>query len=120
MERDDTKSFNEERRERIRYQVRINVNYRHGDTYLFSRTSNVSELGIFLVSERPLAKDTVISLEFDIPNVRKPIQVLGRVTWVETGKSGAEPGMGIQFIDLSKDTQKQIKSLIRTTAFIED
>jgi uncharacterized protein (TIGR02266 family) len=120
MDNEDTKSFNEDRRERVRYAVRINVNYRHGDTYLFSRTSNVSELGIFLVSENPLSKDTTISLEFDIPNSRKSIQVLGRVTWVETRKGTSEPGMGIQFIGLTADTQKQIRSLIRTLAFIDD
>lgn len=120
MTPDDTQSFSDERRERTRYPVRINVNYRHGDTYLYSRSSNVSELGIFLVSENPPPKDTILALEFHIPNARQPLQVSGRVAWVDDGRSGAEAGMGIQFVDLAADIQKQIRSLIRTMAFIED
>jgi uncharacterized protein (TIGR02266 family) len=122
MTPDDTRSFTDERerREKIRYPVRVNVNYRHGDTYLFSSTSNVSELGIFLVSEDPKPKDTILSLEFNVPNLRRPVQVAGRVAWVEDGRSGAEPGMGIQFVDLTDEARRQIKSLIRTTAFIDD
>ncbi len=120
MSPDDTKSFSDERRGQARYPVRIDVNYRHGDTYLFSRSSNVSELGIFLVSDNPLPKDTVLALEFRIPNMRNPIAVSGRVAWVERGTSGAQPGMGIQFVDLTPDARKQIRSLIRTIAFIDD
>lgn len=120
MTPDDTQSFSDERRERTRYSVHIDVNYRHGDTYLFSRSSNVSELGIFLVSDNPPPKNTMLNLEFHIPNARHPIRVSGRVAWVEDGKSGAEPGMGIQFVDLGPEIQKQIRSLIRTMAFIED
>ena len=120
MTPDDTKSFSRERREHTRYAVRVEVNYRHGDTYLFSRTSNVSELGIFLVSEEPKPVDTILALEFHVPNARHPIQVQGRVAWVDRGGRSTEPGMGIQFVDLTPEVQKQIKSLIRTMAFIDD
>lgn len=120
MTPDDTKSFTDERREKTRYPVRVDVNYRHGDTYLFSSTSNVSELGIFLVSENLKPKDTILALEFHIPNIRRSIQVSGRVAWVDDGRSGAEPGMGIQFVDLTDEARRQIKSLIRTMAFIDD
>jgi len=120
MDPEDTKSFSDERRERTRFPVRIDVNYRHGDTYLYSRSSNVSELGIFLVSENPAQKGARLALEFHIPHVRNPISVTGKVAWVEDGQSGAERGMGIQFVDLTPEQQKQIRSLIRTVAFIDD
>ena len=120
MSADDTQSFSDERRERTRYPARIDVNYRHGDTYLFSRSSNVSELGIFLVSSNPPPVDTVLDLEFHIPNARQPLRVSGRVAWIENGRGGADPGMGIQFVQLSAEIRKQIRSLIRTMAFIED
>ena len=121
MTPDDTKSFSgDDRRERIRYAVRVDVNYRHGDTYLFARTSNVSELGIFLVSDNPKPEGTILALEFRLPNSRRSMEVKGRVAWVDRGQGGNEPGMGIQFVDLVPEVQQQIKSLIRTMAFIDD
>ena len=120
MTPDDTKSFSKDRREHIRYEVRVEVNYRHGDTYLFARTANVSELGIFLVSDNLMPVDTILTLKFRLPDTLRSIQVKGRVAWVDRGQSGTEPGMGIQFVDLVPEVQKQIKSLIRTMAFIDD
>ena len=115
----DTNSFGTERRESTRYDVRLDVNYRHGDNYLFSRTSDASDLGIFLVSEDPLPVGSSLELEFNAPHSREPIRVLGTVTWVEHGVSGKEPGMGIKFIDLTQEVQARIKSLIRIFAILD-
>ncbi len=120
MKQDDTISFSEDRRQHIRYPVNINVNYRHGDTFLFSKTSNVSELGIFLVSNAPFSKGTELSLEFQTPGAVPSLHVRGKVMWVESGKDGSESGMGIQFMDLTPETRAYIRQLIRTMAIIED
>ncbi len=119
MTADDTKSFGSERRESTRYDVRLEVNYRHGDNYLFSRTSDASDLGIFLVSENPLPVGSSLELEFNAPHSREPIRVLGTVTWVEHGASGKEPGMGIKFLELTPQVQTRIKSLIRIFAILD-
>jgi uncharacterized protein (TIGR02266 family) len=95
------------------------VNFRQGDNYLYCRSSNVSELGIFLVSADPLPPGTILELEFKQPGSRHPIRVKGEVRWIELGAGGAEPGMGIQFIDISKEVQVQVRSLIRTIAYLE-
>ena len=108
-----------ERREQARFAAKLKVNYRHGDTYLYSRTSNVSELGIFLLSDEPLPPGSVLELEFNAPESRHPICVTGQVRWVEEGGLQTESGMGIQFIDLTPDLKARLRSLIRTVAFIE-
>lgn len=119
MTADDTRSFETERRESTRYDVRLDVNYRHGDNYLFSMTSDASDLGIFLVSEDPLPVGSTLELEFNAPSSREPIRVAGTVTWVEHGATGKEPGMGIKFIDLTPNVQARIKSLIRIFAILD-
>ena len=121
MSSNDTKSFESgaERRESTRHDVKLDVNYRHGDNYLFSRTSDASDMGIFLVAEDPLPAGAVLELEFKEPNTREPIRVLGRIAWVENGARGKEPGMGIQFIDLTPEVQARIKSLIRIFALLD-
>jgi uncharacterized protein (TIGR02266 family) len=116
---DKTSAFDSERRERIRYAARLSVNFRHGDTYLYCRSSNVSELGIFLVSKAPLPTGTVLELEFKSQASRHPIRVAGEVRWVESGMNGAEAGMGIQFVNLSDEVRTQLKTLIRTIAYLE-
>jgi type IV pilus assembly protein PilZ len=118
MDDDKTRAYAEKRRE-TRHPIRLEVNYRCGDTYLFSRSSNLSEMGIFLTTSKPLAKGTHIELGFADPGATEPIRVLGEVVWVLEGAPGAEPGMGVRFIDPSPETRTRIKALIRTVAYLE-
>ncbi len=108
-----------ERRAFIRHQVKIDVNYRRGETYLFSRSENLSELGIFLVSREPLTKGDLLELRFLSPEGGDPIEIKGEVMWLEKGIRGKQPGMGVRFIDPSPQIRKRIKALIRTIAYLE-
>jgi type IV pilus assembly protein PilZ len=109
----------EERRLHPRHPVKIDVNYRRGETYLYSRTENLSELGIFLVSKEPLERKTKLELRFSAPEGGHPIEVTGEVVWVDKGGGGRSPGMGIRFVDPSPEVRERIKSLIRTIAYLE-
>ena len=75
----------EERRTTHRHKVRMDVNYRHGETYLFSRASNLSELGIFLVSIDPLPKGSRLELQFSPISGGEPMVVDGAVVLVTLG-----------------------------------
>jgi uncharacterized protein (TIGR02266 family) len=108
-----------DRRGRARTDVKLDVNYRHGDVYLYSRSSNASEFGIFLLSDEPRPVGSLLELEFKTPHARQPIKVTGKVVWVEENKGGAETGMGVQFVDLDSETQQRIRSLIRIVACID-
>ena len=118
MSRDRTRSF-DERREQPRHTIRLDVNYRHGDNYLFSRSSNLSEMGIFLVTDAPMSTGTKLELRFAVQGDDNPIEVMGVVVWIDPGTDGAEPGMGIRFLDPSEDTKRRVKALIRTMAYLE-
>jgi len=118
MKTDKTKSL-KERRIFPRHDVKLDVNYRHGDTYLFSETENLSELGIFLVADVPFDKGTRIELVFRPPEGGDPIEVEGEVIWIEKGGSGKKPGMGIRFLEPGPMIRTRIKSLIRTIAYLE-
>ena len=118
MSEDDTRAYAEKRREQ-RHAVRLDVNYRCGDTYLFCRSSNLSEMGIFLTTPTPLARGTRLELAFADPGSAEPITVLGEVVWTLQAKPGVEPGMGVRFIDPSPETRARVRALIRTTAYLE-
>ena len=115
----DTLQHDRERRGKTRYNVSLAVNYRYGDAYLYSRASNASEFGIFLVSADPLPLGSAIRLEFEVPHAREPVTVSGEVMWVEDGSGGQDPGMGIKFVDLDPEKQRRIRSLIRVVACID-
>lgn len=108
-----------ERRVYPRHEANINVNYKHGDTYLFSTTENVSELGIFLVSDTPLEEGTKLDLTFHQPEGGEPIEITGEVMWIETEGRGRKPGMGIRFMDPNEKLRARIKALIRTVAYLD-
>jgi uncharacterized protein (TIGR02266 family) len=114
----DRKDAGQERRVFPRHKAKIDVNYKHGDTYLFSETENLSELGIFLVSTKPFEKGTKLELTFRQPEGGEPIEVTGEVMWVEQESSGRKPGMGIRFIEPNEKQRARIKALIRTVAYL--
>jgi type IV pilus assembly protein PilZ len=118
MNDDETREYAEKRR-LPRHPIRLDVNYRCGDTYLFSRSSNLSEMGIFLTTPTPLARGTRIELSFADPGAAEPIRVVGEVVWTLHAAQGVEPGMGVRFIDPTPEARVRIKALIRTVAYLE-
>jgi type IV pilus assembly protein PilZ len=117
-ERDDTKTLIERRRE-PRYDIKVDVNYAHDDSYLYSRSSNISEMGIFLMTSDPLRKGTRLELRFAVPGQSEALAVRGEVRWIVHPDSGKEPGMGVQFVDISDEARSRIRELIRTMAYLE-
>lgn len=118
MSDEETRAYAEKRR-LPRHPIRMDVNYRCGDTYLFSRSSNLSEMGIFLTTPTPLTRGTRIELTFADPGSTEPIRLAGEVVWTVGAAEGGEPGMGIRFIDPEAGARARIKALIRTIAYLE-
>jgi uncharacterized protein (TIGR02266 family) len=118
MTQDKKRRF-EDRRVFPRHPVKLEVNYRHGETYLFSRTENMSEIGIFLVSEEPVETGTALALSFAPPEGGDSIEVDGVVVWVENPGGVRRPGMGVRFVGPSRKVRERIKALIRTVQYLE-
>lgn len=121
MEKDITKAFGTgaERRREVRHEIKLNVNYSHGDTYLFSKSGNLSEMGIFLITDNPLAAGTIIELRFDTPGSGAPIEVTGEVVWIDPGNYETPTGMGLRFINPDEAIRNRIRSIIRTIAYLD-
>ncbi|MFO8072525.1 MAG: TIGR02266 family protein [Polyangia bacterium] len=122
MADDETRAFGQgivDRRREPRHPIRLDVDYQHGDTYLYSRSSNLSEMGIFLVAERPPPPGTRIRLRFRLPGEPAALEIEGEVKWVDAGGPDREGGMGVRFIDPGDDFRAAIQTLIRTVAYLE-
>jgi len=109
-----------ERRQYERYETSISVDYSSGETFLFSYIQNISEMGIFIRSDNPLAIGTMLQMRF-APDGQEPLELKGEVTWVNPVRPFGEnlnPGMGVHFRELSSEMRERVVSLVRTVAYL--
>jgi uncharacterized protein (TIGR02266 family) len=108
-----------DRRRLPRHPVRLDVDLRTGEAFLYSRTSNLSELGVFVVSATPPAPGTRVHLRFGPLPDGRPLEIEGEVRWIDRGGGGREPGMGLRFVEPTAEFRARVKALIRTIAYLE-
>lgn len=112
-----------DRREYERVLVNFEVDYKADDTFLFAYITDMSAMGIFIQTETPHPPGTHMNLRFQVPNGPQ-IDVEGRVIWVNRKRPGggedANPGMGVQFTDMTPAQREQIVGLVRTFAYLAD
>lgn len=110
-----------ERRVHERVAVCLEVDYRCDDTFLFAYITDMSAMGIFVQTTAPKPPGTLLNLRFRAPDGKR-LDVDGRVIWVNQphGKDSINPGMGVQFVDLTPAQRDQILGLVRTFAYLSD
>ena len=113
-----------DRREHQRFETSISVDYASGETFLFAYLQNISEMGIFIRTDRPQAVGTRLRLRFQsdkLPGDSNTLVLEGEVTWVNPWRESGDnlnPGMGVRFMELTADTREQVVSLVRTVAYL--
>ena len=108
------------RRSEERFEVRWAVDCASEDTFLYAYITNVSSLGLFVRTERPLAVGTRVNLCFS-PDGARGFELVGEVAWINPHKSNGEnpnPGMGIRFLDLQGDDRERLVEAIHTIAYV--
>ena len=108
-----------------RVELQLMVDYKCEDNFLFEYSSNLSQNGIFLLTQKPLSPGTRLELRFDIEDQSDApytIKVLGEVIWVnvlKTRKSSADQvGMGIKFVNLDAVSKEKIRALVKRIAIL--
>lgn len=101
-----------ERRHSPRAGILVRVNYTAVDALFSEFARNVNEGGIFIESEAPQPVGTTVELEFKLPGMDGPLEVIGRVVRVDhDGPDGS--GMGIEFENLDRNCRDLIDDVIR-------
>jgi PilZ domain len=72
-------------------------------------TQNISESGMFVVSEDVCSVNAELVCDVSLPNLNLPVR--GRVVWVQTAP---RPGMGIEFIDLNESDLTALRKVVAT------
>lgn len=100
-----------------RVDLEIEVNLRNEHTFFTGFSENVSEGGLFVATEAPY--DVGEKVELSLSLMGDEAEVLhGIVRWVRPGgtSGGLPAGMGVQFVDLTKSTQKALQSFVDSRA----
>jgi len=112
-----------ERRRHDRVFIDLEVNYKSEDNFLFAYIADISAMGIFVRTTAPEPSGTRLNLRFAPPG-QGTIEVEGVVIWTNPFRPGdpdnINPGMGIQFIDLTDSQRELIMRLVGTLAYLND
>ena len=92
------------------------------DTFLFASTANTSHMPLFVRTDEPLPVGTFMLLSFAPQRGSVPPFVMhGQVQWVNNVRvfgDNINPGMGIMFIDMSREERERLVAAIRTIAYL--
>jgi type IV pilus assembly protein PilZ len=111
-----------ERREHDRHDVTWAVDCVADDTFLYASIANISEMGIFVRTEQPLAIGTSLLMTFAPPG-HESFKLGGRVQWVNRVRESGDnpnPGMGVLFVALTLDDRERLVEVIRTIAYVRE
>jgi type IV pilus assembly protein PilZ len=111
-----------ERRSFERIPVTWAVDYASGDTFLYSYITNISAMGIFILSREPMPAGSTLRLRFSPPG-EEPFELEGEVTWVNPVRDDGDnlnPGMGVRFMNLEPPMRERLVDLVRTIAYLPD
>jgi type IV pilus assembly protein PilZ len=125
-ENDPDRRSGADRRINERVLVDIEVDYKADDTFLFAYITDISAMGIFVQTNNPEPEGTRLNLCFRAPKELggNLIELEGEVVWVNHHRpgdtQGRNPGMGIQFVDLTPQKREEVMRMVRTFAYLDD
>ncbi|MBN2694098.1 PilZ domain-containing protein [bacterium] len=96
--------------ERVLFKSFISTESSWGITYTSS--GNLSATGIFLESRVPFEVDSILSLNFYLPEFDQWMNIKGQVANVMLSEDGVEMGLGIQFIELTLPQKKMLQEYV--------
>jgi type IV pilus assembly protein PilZ len=110
-----------ERRRSGRFDVTWQVDCETEDTFLYAYITNISEMGIFVKTDKLLPVGSHLVLRFAPPSSRETFVLSGIVQWLNPLRplgDNPNPGMGIRFQALKPDDRERLVQAVRTIAYV--
>lgn len=104
-----------EQRAAVRAPAGVPVNCRFGQAWVQGTIGNISGTGMFVKVDAPREVGGQVLLQFILAGVSRLFEVRARVVWEARRDQGAaEPGLGVEFLDLDEAASSQISAFVRT------
>ncbi len=110
----------DERRAFERVNLHASVTWSSETNFYKDFTSDISTGGLFVATFKLIPVGTVIDLEFSMPGEDEPVKIKGVVRWIKDCSSGEheQPGMGIEFLNISEEDKVRIERFSQIRDFI--
>ena len=107
-----------EKRAHPRVIVQLDVEFTQTGTKGYGTCLNLSQGGMFIVTERPASPETDLTLRFTLPGQTDTFSVRAQVAWVSAAETepGAISGMGVRFLELSPSQAIAIGTFVDSTS----
>ena len=97
---------NQRRSPRVPIDVRVNYDFN-----AIAHSKDISDGGICLITEQPLAEGKMIALVFQLPGVAQPIESVGKVMWSRKATEHLHES-GVSFWDIKEKEHFEIKRFL--------
>lgn len=103
-----------ERRKRpVRVKLAVKVDLEGDPSASAGLTQDISEGGLFVATNRARPVGDRMKLQFQLPGLTRPLSVETEVRWIrEPPHSEAMGGMGLRFVNLSRDDAASIRAFL--------
>jgi uncharacterized protein (TIGR02266 family) len=103
-----------ERRDRVRCEVRIDIDLESDCGACPAVTRDLSEGGAFVATELERPVGTLIELDLHLPGGEAPLRCVGEVRWRRATGAGSDApaGFGLRFVLLEPEARRTIQSFL--------
>lgn len=107
----------DERKER-RYPLSLKVTYRDFDRFFTEYTANISRGGMFIRTETPHERGSLIDLLLYVSGLDEPIKISGEVVHRDCfNRNMEDAGIGVKFISIDKKSKKMLLNFIKSQKY---
>lgn len=96
-------------RRSMRIFVKIEIEGKHKKEAFFGRTENISTEGIFIICDKNLEVNSIVTLKFFLPGRKDEIVLKGVIVRVDPSKN---IGYGIKFTEIANSTKEKLHNFI--------
>lgn len=98
---------------RVPFKTSVYLEFENFSGFVTEYSHNLSEGGLFILSNSPLPVGSIVSFEFKLKDQFHLVQGMGEVMWTQTTPDDQRPcGMGIEFRELSSQSRTLIASVV--------
>lgn len=118
----DPPASGQDRRTYDRIPVSWDVDCTTQETFLYASIANISAMGIFIRTEKPLTVGTEMDLSFEPPG-HEPFRLRGQVAWINPVRADGDnpnPGMGIRFLELTPEDRERLVDVVHAIAYLRE
>ena len=104
----------QDRRSSPRLDVILRVRFEKKEDFQEALIHNISQMGVYLATDRPFDVGYQFLIEIDLPNDKGQIKGTCEVVWVNEVEAEDYPkGMGVRFVELTAKHQDILEDYLR-------